>query len=527
MSDMPQQFTQAMPATSAMPAKVWSIAGSDNSCGAGIQADNKVFDRFAVQAGNLVTALTAQNQQGVSAVALTALNDLEQQWQTLLAMGDADVIKLGMLGDAAIVDWLQSKLAQLPNPVVVCDPVLFASAGGTLMQAAESYLTLAQYVSLMTPNQQEFAEIFAIQFDSWQALEAHAKNIAAVYQLDLVITGGDSVFSESSIAENVAAIDLCVIDGEVFYLHSDYQAVSATHGTGCAFASALAASLALGYSAKEAVVLAKTYLNQGFADLQSKLQPNFVHTTFPSQLAALPSVMLDAPAQQTIQPINKPADRFAEIDQPLGLYPVVDSIDWLTRCLQAGVKTIQLRIKHDGSDDFYPRIEPLIAEAVRLGDTFKAQLFINDHWQLALKYSAYGVHLGQEDLDSASTESIKAAGIKLGVSTHSWFEIARAHSLQPSYIAIGPIYATTTKVMPWVPQGLDKLARWCQLLGQRYPTVAIGGINLSNASEVLSTGVGSIAMVRAITEAPDYQQVIVQLEQMIVAASKIQGADLD
>ena len=127
--------------------------------------------------------------------------------------------------------------------------------------------------------------------------------------------------------------------------------------------------------------------------------------------------------------------------------------------------------------------------------------------------------LGQEDLQDADLLAIQQAGLYLGLSTHSWFEIARAHSLRPSYVAIGPIYETTTKIMPWKPQGLVNLTQWNTLLSSTYPIVAIGGINNENAEQVLATQVGSIAMVRAITEAPDYVQAINELNEKITAAS--------
>ncbi|WP_313656391.1 thiamine phosphate synthase [Pantoea sp.] len=184
----------------------------------------------------------------------------------------------------------------------------------------------------------------------------------------------------------------------------------------------------------------------------------------------------------------------------LGLYPVVDSPDWIARLLEAGVRTIQLRIK-DQPDAI---AEPAIAQAIALGKRYDARLFINDYWALAIKHQAYGVHLGQEDLDVADLDRIQQAGLRLGISTHDDAELDRALAIQPSYIALGHIFPTQTKAMPSAPQGIAQLKQHLARL-PGIPAVAIGGISIARAPEVLATGVGSIAVVSAITQAEDWR----------------------
>ncbi len=200
---------------------------------------------------------------------------------------------------------------------------------------------------------------------------------------------------------------------------------------------------------------------------------------------------------------------FPPVPFRLGLYPVVDSVAWIERLLAAGVKTIQLRIK-DKQDD---EVEADIIAAVALGRRYDARLFINDYWRLAIKHQAYGVHLGQEDLESTELELIRAAGLRLGVSTHDDMEIDVALAARPSYIALGHVFPTQTKQMPSAPQGLEQLASHIERLAD-YPTVAIGGISLERAPAVLATGVGSIAVVSAITLADDWQAATAQLLQL-------------
>jgi thiamine-phosphate pyrophosphorylase/hydroxymethylpyrimidine kinase/phosphomethylpyrimidine kinase/thiamine-phosphate diphosphorylase len=138
-----------------------------------------------------------------------------------------------------------------------------------------------------------------------------------------------------------------------------------------------------------------------------------------------------------------------------------------------------------------------------------AQVFINDHWRLALAAGAYGVHLGQEDLDTADIKALRDAGLRLGLSTHTPAELARAHAVQPSYLAIGPIYPTTLKVMPYEPVGLERLKLWAAQAAP-YPVVAIGGISLERLPGVMACGVDGVAVVSAVTLAVDPQQAALQ-----------------
>ena len=198
---------------------------------------------------------------------------------------------------------------------------------------------------------------------------------------------------------------------------------------------------------------------------------------------------------------------FAPLTGPLGFYPVVPTADWVQRLLGWGVRTVQLRIK--AADHSPAEIAAHIQAAVAAGRTVPgAQVFINDHWKLALACGAYGVHLGQEDLtdaEGADLDALRCAGLRLGLSTHTPAELARAKAVQPSYLAIGPIYPTTLKVMPYAPVGLAHLTVWAAQAAP-YPVVAIGGISLALMPGVLACGVDGVAVVSAVTQAADPQR---------------------
>jgi thiamine-phosphate pyrophosphorylase len=201
------------------------------------------------------------------------------------------------------------------------------------------------------------------------------------------------------------------------------------------------------------------------------------------------------PADFGLAPFPR-AQCFTPCPQRLGLYAVLPDAQWVARMARAGVPTLQLRFKSDDP----AAIKREVAAAVQAVRGTPALLFINDHWQIAADCGAYGAHLGQEDLDASSLRDIQATGLRLGLSTHGYAEMLRADAASPSYIAMGAVYATTLKRMATAPQGPGRLAAYARLL-RDYPLVAIGGIDASRLPEVLASGVGSVAVVRAITAA--------------------------
>ncbi|MGI4859774.1 MAG: thiamine phosphate synthase [Janthinobacterium lividum] len=212
---------------------------------------------------------------------------------------------------------------------------------------------------------------------------------------------------------------------------------------------------------------------------------------WPSRLADFP-VLSDLPARPRDFPRCPPA---------LGLYPVVPDAEWVERLIALGVRTIQLRVKTADPDVRREQIVRAVSAARRAPD--EVRLFINDHWRLAIDAGAYGVHLGQEDMATADLDAIAAAGLRLGLSTHGYYEILRAWHFRPSYIACGAVFPTTTKVVKTAPQGVLRTVAYQRLLGSAVPVVAIGGIDLASLPVVLATGVRSAAVVSAVTHSRD------------------------
>jgi thiamine-phosphate pyrophosphorylase len=178
-------------------------------------------------------------------------------------------------------------------------------------------------------------------------------------------------------------------------------------------------------------------------------------------------------------------------------YPILPDTAWLARLLPHGIKLVQLRVK----DQPESIVRAEIGKAVDLCARYRCQLVVNDYWREAIELGANFVHLGQEDLADADLAAIRAANMRIGVSTHSHAELDKALAADADYVALGPIYATTLKIMPWTPQGLPRLAEWRSRLA--CPLVAIGGITLSRAEIVLAAGADSIAVVTDIVTSQD------------------------
>ena len=143
---------------------------------------------------------------------------------------------------------------------------------------------------------------------------------------------------------------------------------------------------------------------------------------------------------------------------------------WVARMAQAGVPTVQLRFKSTDLD----AVRREVRAAVQAIKGKNSLLFINDHWRIAIEEGAYGVHLGQEDMDEAQLETIRQAGLRLGLSTHGYGELLRAQAVSPSYLALGAVFPTTLKKMKTAPQGLnDEICHTSFSLYAIYPIQAL------------------------------------------------------
>ncbi|WP_027154058.1 thiamine phosphate synthase [Mesorhizobium sp. WSM2561] len=175
-------------------------------------------------------------------------------------------------------------------------------------------------------------------------------------------------------------------------------------------------------------------------------------------------------------------------------YLIVDSAAWIERLAPLGVRLMQLRVKNLAE----AALRAEIRKAKALCARYKCQLIINDFWRLAIEEDCDFIHLGQEDLQAADLTRIRAAGLRLGLSTHEHLELETALAARPDYIALGPVYPTILKQMKWAPQGLERLGEWKRRIAPT-PLVAIGGLNPDRLEGVFGCGADSAAVVTDIT----------------------------
>jgi hydroxymethylpyrimidine kinase / phosphomethylpyrimidine kinase / thiamine-phosphate diphosphorylase len=500
---------------------VWTVAGSDSGGGAGIQADLRAFDAMDVHGCSAIAALTAQNSVSVTRIAPVAADLLDAQLAALAADMPPAAIKTGMLGSVenlqVLVRWIDVLRAANPALAVVVDPVLGATTGrafadADLLQAMRTQLL--PRATLITPNRREAAALLGLPaLRERTDVEDAARALVQAGSASVIITGGDVASSDCE--------DFAITPQAAAWLRNSRVATPHHHGTGCVFASSAAAAMAHGFVAMEALVIAKMATTHGLRHACAAgagAGPVRPRADFGQHIGNLPALVpaaqhlpvhprgpMDAP--DTAPPKGHGADHLAHAfaplhDPDLGLYAIVDTADWVRRVLDAGVRTVQLRVKHPQQSGLRQQVRASVAAARAVG----AQLFINDHWQVAIDEGAYGVHLGQEDLATADLAQIAEAGLRLGISTHAFWEVCRAWALRPSYIACGPIHPTQAKAMPWIPQGNDNLAYWCRLLP--LPVVAIAGMDVPRTRQAAASGAAGVAVISAITAAQNPEQAI-------------------
>jgi hydroxymethylpyrimidine kinase/phosphomethylpyrimidine kinase/thiamine-phosphate diphosphorylase len=566
--------------TAAKPANkapiVWSIAGLDTAGGAGLSADQRAADAMGAHLCPVVAALTAQHSCGVQAVQPVDEAWLEAQLQALATDMPPAAIKTGLLGSVAAVqtvtrwvDRLRAARPDRPLPLIV-DPVLGATAGGSAFSHADIVAAYREHLlpraTLLTPNRAEALALLgwpARQDGPADALPELAEQLRALGAQGVVITGGDA-------PHEGWAIDWIALPPAQGWLCAPRVTTPHHHGSGCTFASAAAAAMACGHNCADAVVLAKMRTSQALRQAHAAgsgsgpVMASAAHT-----LGALPwlGVGRDLPWQIThgagladvgpddqghglagnapplFQPFAPPSD---------GLYGILPDSTQLQAAAQAGLRCLQLR--HKAWDGALAHIQASARSCTEHGAT----LFINDHWQAALallgstpsmpspgqavpaaltgtvkpdaragqaRSSALslGLHLGQEDLLALSTTAraqlLAARGhIQLGLSSHSVWELARAAGCGASYIACGPVQATTTKDMPWRPQGEHNLRWW--VAHSPAPVVAIGGLlTPDDVHRFAACGPAAVCVVRGLGQTLADMQGRVPMLQASVASA--------
>lgn len=474
------------------------LSGFEANGMAGLLVDHALATSLEVPVAAIATCQSAQTKHELQAVqpcdpALLA-RQLDSLAQTPLA------IKIGLLVNRETAQVIADWLSTLPlKPSVVIDPIQMNSGDGQVFSPeplAHRLAPLLPFACLLTPNHDELQWLSSTRDPAKAVTQLHYN---ADFNGHLLLTGGHAPDAD----QQAVSDQLFTVNGTEIGRFTQPRLPSPLRGTGCRLSTAIASALAQGYNLPDAVTLGNATLHRVW-----RLYPTPTASGWSTAVSDYPKV--STPALEEDQALSFPA-----LTVPTGLYPVVDSADWVERLATTDIKTIQLRIK----DAPTAQLREEIRQAVAIAQQHNLQLFINDHWQLAIEAGAYGVHLGQEDIADADLTAIARAGLRLGISTHGDFELMRARQLKPSYLAVGAVFPTRTKDMTGQIQGTERLQRYVRLC-RNTPVVAIGGIGTDNLDEILDTGATMVAVVTAVTEAQAPERAACDMQRQIQARTE-------
>jgi hydroxymethylpyrimidine/phosphomethylpyrimidine kinase len=238
---------------------VVSIAGTDPSGGAGIQADIKAISATGAYAATIITALVAQNTQGVQAIEAISADFVQQQMHSVFSDLNVHAVKIGMLYDARIIEVIASELKKITVPYVVFDPVMVAKDGSILLDLNTITLLkscLFKVVNVITPNIFEAEHLYGSPIKTLHEMEVAAQQLSEQFHIHVLIKGGhlDGIQSSDVLYHYQEKIH--------HWFHEPRIITKNTHGTGCSLSSAIASYLAQGFELTKAITAAKTYLTQ-------------------------------------------------------------------------------------------------------------------------------------------------------------------------------------------------------------------------------------------------------------------------
>jgi hydroxymethylpyrimidine kinase/phosphomethylpyrimidine kinase/thiamine-phosphate diphosphorylase len=489
---------------------------------------------------------------------------LRQQLDCLRSDLPPVAIKIGMLGTKELVETVGDFLSnvrkaeeQSAKVWVVLDPVMISTSGHRLIEEEAQQAMIDHvfpYADILTPNKFEAEAILNRKLQSLNDVEEAARDLLNLGVSAVLIKGGHSTedsshaldYFLSSSKEPAQEPRLC--DGQTgVWLQSPRYVTEHTHGTGCTLSSAIASALALGeqkrsleeegivqsLDAVDACCLAKAYVTAGIAQgVQLGQGPGPVaQTVFPASHEHYPRIVADptgARGSQTaaFRPMLRAAGRGAPLEEEdvvvptLGrILPIVDSVEWVGRlCKTGGVRDIQLRIKGETDET---RILDKVRQCQALCEAAGVRLWINDYWRAAVDAGCFGVHVGQEDLlrcmQASGLDVLRRNNVALGISTHSYGELAAALGVRPSYVSLGPVFATSSKNVKFAPQGVQTVSKWRELIPPEIPLVAIGGIgDAATATAVREAGADSVAVIGAVTSIEDTKGAVSELNKAMM-----------
>lgn len=473
-----------------------TIAGSDPSGGAGMQADLKTFSALGVYGATAITAVTVQNTQSVKYVHTLPPQVVYDQIVGVMEDLCVDAVKIGMVNDADTLDAIVRALSERKPKFLVVDPVMVSTSGCALMQPDALVIMkerLLPMADLVTPNLPEAWTLAGTD----TSVDDAAQKILELGVKALLIKGGH--------AEGKTKTDYLYINngGGVKRVEFTSETVETknTHGTGCTLSSAIAAFAARGCGLEDAVRKAKDYLTGALkagADVvvgkghgpvchffkpasgQTDKQADCLQVVTdcnPSNLVCLSTRLSSA---VNLQFITHFTEKYSYVDSAM-------------IALEGGCRWIQLRMK-DADEAEIERVARLILpECRRRGAVF----VIDDHVDLALRVGVDGVHLGKNDMPVSEARRLAGADFVIGGTANTFEDVQKLAAQGADYIGCGPFRFTTTKkkLAPMLGiEGYKRILSQMKRCGIALPLVAIGGITCGDIPQLMAAGVSGIAL---------------------------------
>lgn len=485
-----------------MTAVALTIAGSDPSGGAGIQADLRTFTALGVAGLSVITALTVQNSQGVQSVHPIAPDVLEAQQEAILSDTRPDAVKIGMLGTADHVHVVAAALRKFSLLNVILDPVLASTGGVPLLDRSgwQALLTeLLPLCDLVTPNTQEAELLTGLAVEDADTAQQAGERLLSFGARGVLIKGGHLPGEPTDW--------LIRRDGVLVEYPQERILTPHAHGTGCLLSAAIAARLAHGDELRLAVHGAKITLTEALR-----------HPVILGQGRGYPDV---AEAVRILGSVagRTHGERLARLH---GLYVLTDSTLRTDRgaeliaetAMENGAEVVQLRDK----GLLTPQLAALARQLNQKARATDKLFIVNDRVDVALASDADGVHLGPGDMEPKDARRLLGPDKLVGVSVSTQEEAAAA-APYASYFGVGAIFGSTTKGDAGAPIGVQRI-REIKNAFPTFPVVAIGGINPGNIALVAQAGADAAAVISAVVSAPDMAAAVRDLRRRFAAASK-------
>ena len=480
-----------------MTTVVLTIAGSDPSGGAGIQADLRTFAALGVVGVSAITALTVQNTLGVQAVYPVPADVLTAQLEAIFSDTKVQAVKIGMLGGADQVRAVAAALRKYDPPNVVLDPVLASTGGIPLLddEGRAALLTeLMPLCDLVTPNLAEAQMLTSQTVGDLDTMQAAGEWLMGRGARAVLVKGGHLAGEP---------VDLLVQQGLGPTQYRGHRIETEdTHGTGCLLSSISAAYLAADGSLEEMIGEAKSLLT---LSLQ--------HPVRIGKGRGYPSV------ERGVQHLGVQMTHAQRLALLRGIYVVTDTViqtdhtqeDILAAATGGGACAVQAREKSLSTR----ALTDLATGLVSRGKSKDTLIIVNDRVDVALASNADGVHLGPDDMAPADARRLLGPDKLVGVSVAT-VEEAEAAAPYASYFGVGAIFGTMTKSDAGAAIGVGRIGE-IKAAFPNIPVVAIGGINAGNIVEVARAGADAAAVVSAVVAAPDMEAATRELVALFAA----------